>query len=999
MARFGEINAQYFDDAGDPLSSGKIYFYETGTTTLKDTFSDINQTIANTNPVILTAAGRQPNIFFSGTAKAILVDKNDVQILVRDPVGQTASVFGDGWVATKIYSADAVVLGSDGQYYRSLAAGNQNNDPTSTSGYWTLLYSVEWNAGITYQTGAVVTYNNLQYQSLQNSNLNNNPSSATAYWASIAFAWLSTRTYAINENVVGTDGILYTSLQNSNTGNVPASSGSYWVGTSAAAAASATTASEWAIKNSAAVSGTDWSAFANASGAAPTGSSKAWATTAEDSVVAGGEYSAKHYSAKSSASATASAASATTATTKASEAATSASTATTKASEAATSATNAATSATNSATSATASANSATAAASSATDAANKYDEFDDRYLGQKSSDPSTDNDGNALVTGAIYFNTTTNVMRVYNGSAWQNVAPTATSITLSQVTDVTATAAEVNLNDGSVAGTIVNGKTVVYGASGEVNATTLQVGGTAITSTPQELNVLDGIPSTLTATELGYVDGVTSSIQNQIDNISPSPTLTATASGALANGDTVIVNSDGTVSAVSGSGATENLGSNQVLNSATSSFVQVIYDTQNDKMILFYKDSGNDIRGRVCTVSGDTISAGTEQLVYTNNGSISYMAFTYAGSGKFVFMAGDSNVNGGVSAVGSVSGTTITMGSTVQFGDNSNDVERMGIAYDENAGKVVAFWQQSASPYHSFAAVGTISGTTLSYGTPVTVTTSRGWFFPDSIAYDSTAQKLICCYMTFSASEYCRARVGTVSGTSISFGTEITVRSAITDKISATYDPDEDKTIVFFRDSGSGYDLRASVLTVSGTDLTASTAVTIIENQAQDICSVYDTNANKTIVQFRDVENTNKSRILVVSLSGTTLTLDSELTATFEFDNAQCQIAFDPDTNKVLLGGNDTDNSNYATAAVYTTAFTSTNLTAENYIGISDGAYSNGNTATIQIVGSVDDAQSSLTAGQTYYISFDGSLVLTPITPSVTAGTAVSATKIIVKG
>ena len=76
-----------------------------------------------------------------------------------------------------------------------------------------------------------------------------------------------------------------------------------------------------------------------------------------------------------------------------------------------------------------------------------------------------------------------------------------------------------------------------------------------------------------------------------------------------------------------------------------------------------------------------------------------------------------------------------------------------------------------------------------------------------------------------------------------------------------------------------------------------------------------------------------------------------------------------------------------------------STNLTAENYIGISDGAYSSSSTATIQIAGSVDDAQSSLTPGQTYYISFDGSLVLTPVDPSVVAGTAVTATKLIVKG
>lgn len=89
-------------------------------------------------------------------------------------------------------------------------------------------------------------------------------------------------------------------------------------------------------------------------------------------------------------SATNAATSATTATTKASEAATSATTATTKASEAATSATNAAAS----------------------------YDSFDDRYLGAKSSDPSTDNDGDALVTAALYFNTTSG-MKVYDGSSW----------------------------------------------------------------------------------------------------------------------------------------------------------------------------------------------------------------------------------------------------------------------------------------------------------------------------------------------------------------------------------------------------------------------------------------------------------------------------------------------------------------------------------------------------------------------------------------------------
>jgi len=104
---------------------------------------------------------------------------------------------------------------------------------------------------------------------------------------------------------------------------------------------------------------------------------------------------------------------------------------------AATSASNAATSASNAATSATASATSATAAAAS-------YDAFDDRYLGDKASDPTLDNDGNALLTGALYFNTTSDVMKVYDGSAWNIAAISSASPTFTG----TVTADGLSLSD-----------------------------------------------------------------------------------------------------------------------------------------------------------------------------------------------------------------------------------------------------------------------------------------------------------------------------------------------------------------------------------------------------------------------------------------------------------------------------------------------------------------------------------------------------------------------
>jgi hypothetical protein len=107
------------------------------------------------------------------------------------------------------------------------------------------------------------------------------------------------------------------------------------------------------------------------------------------------------------------------ATTQANNSAASASTASGHKDTASTKASEAASSATASANSATASANSATASANSATAAAASLDSFDDTYLGSKSSAPSTDNDGNALATGALYYNSSAGNLNVWSGSAW----------------------------------------------------------------------------------------------------------------------------------------------------------------------------------------------------------------------------------------------------------------------------------------------------------------------------------------------------------------------------------------------------------------------------------------------------------------------------------------------------------------------------------------------------------------------------------------------------
>lgn len=176
------------------------------------------------------------------------------------------------------------------------------------------------------------------------------------------------------------------------------------------------------------------SATAAASSATNAASSATTATTQASGASTSATNAANSATAAAS-SATAASGSASTASTQASNASTSASgaagsatTATTKASEAATSATNAA--------------SSATSAASSAASALSAFDNFDDTYLGAKSSDPTVDNDGDALTGGDLYFNTSLGIMKVYTGSAWVHayVPGSAVNITSSATGDVAAT-------------------------------------------------------------------------------------------------------------------------------------------------------------------------------------------------------------------------------------------------------------------------------------------------------------------------------------------------------------------------------------------------------------------------------------------------------------------------------------------------------------------------------------------------------------------------------
>jgi len=133
--------SRHFNAQGtSPLSGGLMYFYEPGTLNLKDTYSAESAApgTENTNPVVLSAGGLEPNIFLDGGYRVILKDSTGVQIWDRDDVNTTPLSPWQQWVPSISYPVDWVVIGSDGYFYVSQVNNNITNDPTSSPTEWKL---------------------------------------------------------------------------------------------------------------------------------------------------------------------------------------------------------------------------------------------------------------------------------------------------------------------------------------------------------------------------------------------------------------------------------------------------------------------------------------------------------------------------------------------------------------------------------------------------------------------------------------------------------------------------------------------------------------------------------------------------------------------------------------------------------------------------------------------------------------------------------------------
>ena len=237
---------------------------------------------------------------------------------------------------------------------------------------------------------------------------------------------------------------------------------------------------------------------------------------------------------------------------------------------------------------------------------------------------------------------------------------------------------------------------------------------------------------------------------------------------------------------------------------------------------------------------------------------------------------------------------------------------------------------------------------------------------------------------------------VSVVDGEARAVGSPVVFESASSDYMSATFDSSSNKVVIAYRDVGNSSYGTAIVGTVSGTSISFGTAVVFESASSSYLSATFDSSSNKVVIAYRDVGNSNYGTAIVGTVSGTSISFGTAVV----FESAgsyDISATFDSSSNKVVIAYRDDGNSDYGTSVVLQNE--SINLTSENYIGMSQGgSVASGSSATVDIIGSLSTNQSGLTAGQSYFVQTDGTIGETAADPSVFAGTAISATSLVVK-
>ncbi len=490
---------------------------------------------------------------------------------------------------------------------------------------------------------------------------------------------------------------------------------------------------------------------------------------------------------------------------------------------------------------------------------------------------------------------------------------------------------------------------------------------------------------------------------------VSSAPEVTGTANGAIAAGKPVIANADGSIGQVKYN-YTE-LGSYQHTTYDTGItgydmyWTKVGYDSTNNQFLYFYKSTqqSNDGKINIGTPTGDTtgtnVTIGSAQAQVTSwldePTAIAWSKTSALGVALY-------RMGNGVCVKGFTSdGTTLTMGSELVIvphdGGNASGYET--ISWDVSSDKfLVVVGNNATNSNYAEAYVVSHSGTTLSKGSAVTVKASQAK--GADLAYDSDNNRHLLTYLHEQDSDKLCGRIITVSGTVPTVNAE-TKETATGANTRAVY-IGGGKFVAVYGTGSAGY---GRVVTIAGTTVTFGTQSSAIPsgisgtNYGQNqLDADYDPGLGKVMVAYIDTSNRSSYCTLTPDTSANTI---SSVGSQGFVRNGSSSL----DVSLVYAGhwqqnGFCARRGTGGQNAVYwnlTTSTRTTNVTGENYLGLANASYTNGQTASIRVSGATQDNQTGLTPGQNYFVQNDGTLGLTAASPTVYAGTAVSSTKLLV--
>ena len=467
-------------------------------------------------------------------------------------------------------------------------------------------------------------------------------------------------------------------------------------------------------------------------------------------------------------------------------------------------------------------------------------------------------------------------------------------------------------------------------------------------------------------------------------------------ASGTLPNGVPVILKDDGTVAAITIAGTPQSipLGSannNSFVNLSATSFA---YDPHTSgKIILAYLD-GSFLRVVMGTISGTTVVFGT--YVHVQYGTFNAdpkltIAFNPLVANSFILSYVPPTPYYGTLVAGTISGTTITLGTPTVY--RSETTHQISFAFDPlTSGSFIV--STSRSDLRVYA--GSVSGTTLTYGSPVVVQTGTD-HRDHSIAFDGvTAGNYVFSYKDQVSYPIINFKIlsGTVSGTTVTAGSTTTISSTSMTNNQVIPTSVAGKFILTYQMNTP----LARICTVSGNTFTFGPEVSIHSGYTDTLNSFSSYNASLSKLITSTYVSPN-FRVTVSTVSGTTITPATPIIVNSTNNIQKLYTAFDPHTDgKFMVFYRDQTYPTNSGSTVFGQLATvaEPNLTADNFIGISSATYADGETATVTLAGALSDNQSGLTTNSVYYVQTDGTLTTSAGTPIVEAGRAISSTSLL---